>query len=120
MSKDRKLNRRHLIYYLRVFDRNTGQLIGHLADITSDGIMLTGEYAVETKTIFQLRMELPEGIKENKQIVFDAKSLWCRRDIDLGFYETGFQLQDLDSKDTEIIERLIGEFGLKDGFCIVI
>ena len=56
MNEKRKLNRRHLIYYLRVFDRDTSILIGHLVDITAEGIMLISEDPIETDNIFQLKM----------------------------------------------------------------
>lgn len=120
MEKGRVLERRHLIYYLRVFDRNTGQLIGHLTNITSEGAMLTSEAPIEINTIFQLGMELPSNIKQDRQITFDAKSLWCKKDTDIGLYETGFQIQNLDSENTKIIEHLIEDFGLLDGFFVVI
>jgi hypothetical protein len=47
MQEKRKLKRRHLIYYLRVFEKNTDTLLGYLVDITPEGIMIMSESPVE-------------------------------------------------------------------------
>ena len=39
MDERRRLKRRHLIYYLRVFNQATDQLIGHLVDLTTEGTL---------------------------------------------------------------------------------
>ena len=41
--------RTHLIYRLRVFNASTGKLLGHMTDITPEGMMLIGEKAVRPK-----------------------------------------------------------------------
>ena len=114
MPERRKLQRRHLIYYLRVFDRNTDQLIGHLVDITPEGVMLISEDSIETDIIFQLRMVLSAKIEGSRQITFAAKSIWCKKDINPDFYDTGFQLQKVEPKDIEVIKCLVDELGFRD------
>ena len=59
-------------------------------------------------------MILPAEIVGSKQINFDAKSIRCNKDINPDFYNIGFQLQNVEPRDTEIIKRLIGEFGFQD------
>ncbi len=110
----RKLKRRHLIYYLRVFDRNSGQLIGHLVDVTTEGVMLISKHPIETNTIFKSKMVLPKGIEGSKEITFDAKSIWCKKDVNPNFYATGFQLLKSSPEDIKLLERLIDEFGFRD------
>jgi len=110
----RKLKRRHLIYYLRVFDRNTGDLIGHLVDITPDGILLISEHYVETNQIFQLKMVLPAEILGMEQLHFDAKSIRCQKDTNPDFYNIGFQLQKVARNHFFVIEQLIDDLGFRD------
>ena len=64
MDEKREIKRRHLIYYLRVFDRKTDQLLGHLVNITPQGIMLISEESLATDTTFQLRMKLPSALQK--------------------------------------------------------
>ena len=114
MLERRRLRRRHLIYYLRVFDRNNDALIGHLIDITSEGAMLISEDPIETNTIFQSRMVLPEEKQGSREITFDARSVWCKKDINPDYYATGFQLLNAAPQDVEVIEWLIEKFGFRD------
>ena len=114
MLERRKLKRRHLIYYLRVFDRNNDRLVGHVVDITGEGAMLISEEPIETDTVFQSRMVLPEGIEGSREIAFDAKSVWCKKDTNPNYYATGFQLLNAAPKDVDTIERLIVDFGFRD------
>ena len=114
MAEKRRLKRRHLIYYLRVFDRNDDQLIGHLTDITVEGMMLISEEPIKTNTVFQARMVLPTGIEGHKPVNFDIGSVWCHRDVNPNFYATGFQLIDISPEDVETINSLIDEFGFRD------
>jgi hypothetical protein len=58
----RSLKRRHLIYYLRVFDRSSGKLVGHLVDVTTQGMMLISEAPLPDEAEFELRMDLPPGL----------------------------------------------------------
>ncbi len=103
-----------MVLYLRVFDRNTVQVIGRLVDITREGILLAGEDRVKTGTIFQLRMILPEGLFGKEQLDFDAKSLWCKPDVNPDLSVTGFKFLNVASGDVEIIESLVDEYGFKD------
>ena len=38
MTENRRMKRWHVIYYLRIFDQDKGSLLGHLIDITTEGI----------------------------------------------------------------------------------
>ena len=112
MVEKRRLKRRHLIYYLRVFFRKTDQLIGHLVDITTEGIKLISEESIETNASFELNMSLPKEIQGSKQIAFDAESMWCKKDVNPDFYITGLKLINVSRKDIQIIERLIRDFSM--------
>lgn len=114
MQEKRKLQRRHLIYYLRVFDRNTVNLIGHLVDITPEGVMVISENPIETGITFQMRMILPKEIFKKEQITFEAISKWSDKDVNPSFYDTGFQLLDISDENRSIIAQLIDDFGFND------
>jgi hypothetical protein len=114
MQEKRKLKRWHLIYYLRVLDRNTGQPIGHLIDINPDGIMLVSEAPIPIDQLFQLQMILPEEIAGINHWNFEAKSLWCEPDINPSLHKTGFQLLGVHPEDIGVIECLIDDYGFRD------
>jgi hypothetical protein len=110
----RKLKRRHLIYYSRVYDRATGKLMGHLMDITPEGIKLISEEPIPNNIQFQFRMDLPEDIIAKPYMFFDALSVWCAPDINPDFYNTGFRVFNMNSKDAELIDHMIEEYGFRD------
>ncbi len=113
MREKRRLKRKQLIYYLNVFDRNSGERVGQLVNITTEGLMLTSEAPVKTNTVFQLRLVLPEEIKGREQITFDARSMWCTKSVNPEFYDIGFQLVNISQEAAQIIESLIFGFSFQ-------
>lgn len=114
MYERRKLKRRHLIYYLRVFEQGTNKLMGHLVDLTQEGIMLISEDPIEVNKVYHLRMILPSRMGGKEEWLFDAESRWCKKDVNPDFYDTGFQLLNLKQEGLEIISNLIQGFGFRD------
>ena len=55
---ERSMKRRHLIYYLKVLDRDTEELLGFLVDITTKGFMVMSEKPIERDKVFHLKILL--------------------------------------------------------------
>ena len=75
--------------------------------------MLESHEPIEIKKGYHLRMELPNSFLRKPKIVFEAKSVWCKKDIDLESYKTGFQLQNLDKKVEKEINKVMEKFRFK-------
>lgn len=114
MENKRRLKRRHLIYYLRVFDQTNGQLIGHLVDITKEGLMLISEVPLSMDQTYHFRMVLPSEILSKVELDFVATVVWCKKDINPDFYATGFKLVSISEDDLVVIESLIHRYGFND------
>ena len=112
--ESRALPRRHLIYYLEVHDDTTGSLLGHLVDITTEGIKLVSKAPIEKGKVFRLRMQLPEDYFAGKTLRFEAKSLWSSNDVNPDFYDTGFAVAGLEAGAKEIVADLVRKFGFND------
>ena len=110
MAKKRKLVRKILNYYLRVFDRNTDKIAGQLGNITTGGVMLISETPFEKNSTYEFWMELPSEMIEFNQIIFDARCAWSRKDKKSDSYNAGFQLTNISEKDIKTIEKLITDF----------
>jgi hypothetical protein len=110
----RKLKRRHLIYYLRIFNNQNSELLGHLIDITSEGLMMISENSIEIEKDFELRMVLPQEILSREDLLFQTTSIWCKKDVNPDFFATGFRIRDISMEDIGIIERLIRQHGFQD------
>jgi hypothetical protein len=110
----RRLKRRHLIFYLRVFDRGTNQMIGHIVNITMQGVMIISDHPIGSGCKFNLCMHLPYELGKGNTIDFVATSVWNRRDVNPEFYNSGFTFDSIDEKDRKTIIDLIDRFGLED------
>jgi len=114
MTERRKFKRRYLMYYSRVFDLKTGEVLGYLVDLTPEGVMIISEEPIEIGQTYRLRMDLPEGLTAKTSLDFEAQSIWCKADIDPHFYGTGFQISQVAQEDIDLIERMIQEYGFRD------
>jgi hypothetical protein len=113
-AERRKFKRRYLMYYSRVYNRQTGEVIGYMVDLTPEGAMIISEEPIEVGKDFRLRIDMPEEISDKASLDFEATSVWCKPDIDPHFYGTGFRILNLLEQDINLIERMIQEYGFRD------
>ncbi len=112
----RKLSRLKLLHHLRVFDRQNFRLLGHLADIHHEGMMLISEQVQKLDQIHQIKILLPETIGSHQEIHFSAKVLWCRNYINPMFHQAGFQIEHIDPRHMQLLEMLVDRFGFQSIF----
>ncbi len=111
-SEKRQIVRRHLVFYLRVFDGMSNRVVGHLMDISQNGLMILSDEPVAVNEDYRLRMHLPWEMAGSEEIIFGATSRWCRADENPEFFLSGFQIQDIDQDAERLIRHLIEEFGI--------
>ncbi len=112
MPERRKLDRRTFSYYMRLMNENTGELVGHLADISTGGFKMESLKPIVPNSDFTFRIELTSEIANVPFIVFGARSKWCQPDrIDKSIFNVGFQLTDITPANLEIISRLFERYG---------
>lgn len=106
----RQVNRKYLVFYLRVFDGMSSKILGHLVDISEKGIMLVGDNPIPVGEDYRLRMRLPTHMKDQSEIIFTATSRWCKSDANPDFFIAGFQIHELEPAARELIGSLIKDF----------
>ena len=114
MVERRRLSRRHILFYSRVFDRKTGVFLGYLGNLNEGGLMIISENPLEVNSEYLLRIDLPEDIFSKSVLNFEAKSVWCQLDVDPNFYNTGFQFLNITEESKDIIAKIIDEYGFRD------
>ena len=114
MDERRRLHRRHILFYSRVFDRKTGVFLGYLGNMNEGGLMIISEDAIEVDQEFLLRIDLPEDIYSRSVLNFRAQSVWCRLDVDPNFFNTGFQLLEISEDGKDIISQIIDDYGFRN------
>jgi hypothetical protein len=114
MEERRKVQRRHIMCYSRIYDRRTGEVVGYLLDITPAGMMVMGDEPLEPGQRSMFRLDLPEYVFGKQYLNLTGECVWSRPDIDPNFYTSGFRLDPLPEEDVQIIEGLTKEFELPE------
>lgn len=113
-KEKRRITRRHLVFYLRVFDGMSSRVLGHMIDISENGLMLLSDDPMAVNEEHRLRMGLPWEIAGSEEVIFKAVSRWSRPDENPDFFMSGFQIKDIDREARELIRFLIDEFGIAE------
>jgi hypothetical protein len=108
--KFRKQERAQLIYYLRVFDAVTGELLGQLTNITPEGMKLIGVKPAAVGLKISVKMDLPHHNKPDSHITFAAESIWSEKDPCGNYYNTGFKIEKISRENMNIIKKLIKDY----------
>jgi len=110
--------RRHLVFYLDVFDAETGAILGQLGDITTGGMLLISDSPLAIKEEGELRslkVMLPKaGGFTGGELIVRVKTCWTSPDFNPDLYCTGFQYVDPDDELFLIVNRLIGLLGFRE------
>jgi len=110
----RRQERTRLIYHLRVFDSRRKKLLGHMVDITSEGLMLIGETPVRVGRKYSLRMDLPRNLMTDGHLTFSAESKWCTKDANEDFYSMGMRIVKMTPEALTVVQKLAREFYRED------
>jgi hypothetical protein len=104
--------RKDFFYYMQLWDDNSKEIVGHLADISSGGFKLDSQNPIPVNQDFRFLMNLPSEVAHKPSMVFTARSRWCRVDpIDPYTYNVGYQLVQITSEDIEIFNRMLQKYG---------
>lgn len=115
VANKRNLKRHYLIYYLRVFNRVTGEVLGHLVDITTKGIMLMRDSPIEVGLNYSLRLRWRNGAGKLQVADFNGTCRWCRPDVNPDFYGAGFAITHAEPGTIDAIQSLINDLGMPEG-----
>lgn len=110
----REAQRRHLMFLLRVFDAETGAQLGCITDISSAGLMVTGERPLSVDRTYRLQMRMPPGVDDGREFEFPATVAWVADDVHPDFYDIGFRDLDLGADQRAALADLIEAFELRD------
>ena len=108
-ENQRVMRRHYLIYYLRVFDRDTGAVIGHLVDITQKGIMIIRDAPMKVGEVMKLRLRWRSSVGRLQVVDFEGECRWCRPDVNPDFYGAGFAISAASEEHVKAILELIGD-----------
>ena len=111
MDDRRKLDRKYLIVYSRVFERNLGRMLGYLGDLSLFGAMIISEQPQVVNSVLPLRFDLPDlQLFKAGQLDIAARVAHCEPDINPAFYNIGFEFLDVSTEKKAIIEKMMDAY----------
>ncbi len=112
MAERRHKDRKDFSYYMRLTNVETGELVGHLVDISTGGFKLDSQKPLTVEKEFRFHMDLTSEVASKPFMVFKARSKWCQVDpLDPFVYNVGFEMLDITPGDLDIFKRIVEKYG---------
>jgi hypothetical protein len=108
MNDRRQIPRKYLMVYSRVFNRDTGKVLGYLSDLNLMGAMIISDDPLQEGDVIPLRFDLPDPpLFSTDHLNLHARVAWCQPDIDPAFYNIGFQFGTVTAEQAQTINEMI-------------
>lgn len=114
---NRRLRKRHqLIFNVAVIDTVSGEELGKLIDISTQGFMLTSLNKPKQETYQQLTFKIPNNLQVPHNVVFEAETRWHKPDVNPEYELTGFQVITPLSDFKRVAQSLVRKFGYENSW----
>jgi Tfp pilus assembly protein PilZ len=89
MDERRRFERMTQVFPAEVYSRQSGKIVGLVADVSSGGLLLRTETPQSPGEDLELTLELPAGKQVTREFELVARVRWCEPDIAPGTYVLG-------------------------------
>jgi hypothetical protein len=115
MPDQRLYKRRHLLYYLDVFERGSGAKLGHLGDLTAQGMLLLADrqYVKGARLALEIDLTPLSGLPGGSFAV-NATVIWCADDGSPLYHLVGLAFDELGSTEAAIVRMLLKVIAFAD------
>lgn len=107
---NRREARVQLLYYLKVYNRQTREVIGQVLDITSQGFNLLCRDYMKAGELQSCVLEIPGEGYEKTVINVDIECRWGRHDARPGFFSSGFKFKKISLEHRGWIQKLMADY----------
>ncbi len=110
MTEKRNQTRRVARGKYDLFDINSGEYLGILVNMTTEGMMLMSRTPIPPDFVFQLEMRMSRPFRGTASVTFGAEALWCMRSTGNGHYWTGFRIIDIADETEGFLAEMIASW----------
>lgn len=115
MTEDnRKSIRRYTCESFLLFNSDTNELIGRVLNLSPDGMLIAGDQEIAADATVPCRLDFAHWHELHRHLKFRATSRWCKRNLHLDWYESGWSILDLSDADRQIIEDMTRDWKTMD------
>lgn len=107
---NRREARVKLLYSLKVYDRQTREVIGQVLDITSQGFHLMCRDPMQPGEVQECVLELPGDDYAKTSVTLDAECRWGKHHSTPGFFSFGFRFKRISLEHRGWIRKLMAEY----------
>lgn len=104
MSEHRRNTRKRAHHAIAVSDAIGGQQMGHVGNLSIDGMLLISSRQLPENALFQVNFELPNGATaRNHTLEIGMHEQWCEAANVPGQFWTGFRIIDIGPEDYNVL-----------------
>lgn len=92
-------------YFIELINVETNQVIGHLVDISIDGMQIVCDEPIMLHRDYHLKLVLPDSKEGKQEIIFDGCSIWCNPGLEYNNYFVGFQFMNFSNEKMALINH---------------
>lgn len=107
MPNQRTQARHEMSIYLEVRDAGSGNSVGHVVDLTTQGMRMVAEQPFETSATYQLLIATDIGPAGDTTIPVTAVCTWAGLDVNPDLHAAGFKFGPLPPRDEAALARVI-------------
>lgn len=108
MIEKRRQPRKRPAAPLRVTDAMTGLVVGHLGNLSLEGMMLLADDATVDDALYQFRFHLPDEHGRLQPIEVGVHELWSEPAHQPGRFWAGFRFIDLGEAEAHVLRKWLG------------
>jgi len=108
MDNRRTATRKHTVFHSKVFEAQSGEIVGYMVDVSTLGIRVMAPESMEPGQTLVLKLELPRALFGKETLSVEALVRWCRPDINPEYWAIGFELVEPTDESSVILGALQG------------
>lgn len=113
MNERRHANRHQLLFNARVYDADNGHVIGHLSNVSEDGLMVVTEQPLPVGYSHRVRIPLPVEFDGLGELTTETTVAWTERATHPAYHRNGLRALSLDAEQRRVLTRLVEDYDLR-------
>ena len=103
-TEHRRAQRKRAHHTINVTNAITGQPIGHVGNLSTDGMLLISNRQIPEDALFQFTFQLPSGATaQQHKLEIGVHEQWSEAAAATGQYWTGFRIIDIGPEDFSVL-----------------
>ncbi len=93
--------------FIEVKDTETGEVVGHLLDLSREGLKLIGRTEMKKSSFRSFAIGLPGRDGRCDTVLVDVRCIWVQHDLSESTYTAGFMFNPLIESSRKTIDALL-------------